>query len=219
MAYRKTARTEQRKEERRERLILSARSLISESGFAGTRAKDIAQKSGVSEGTVFRYFPTLAQLFVEVYRSVASQEIEVVREVAQGEGAASERVAAVIQVHLDRALRRPGLAHALVAEPLSAELEAVRLVHRRYFQDVLADIMSDGVTAGEYRHFDVETAAACITGSIVEALVLPVARSEVGAPDLNARIDFVVHFCLNAIAPWRTNAPLHETPIKTHADA
>lgn len=206
MAYRKTARTELRKQERREHIIVSARSLIAERGFAGTRAKDIARRSGISEGTVFRYFPTLVQLFVDVYRSVAGHEIEVARDVARSEASARDRIAAVIRLHLERALRRPGLAHALVAEPLSAELESVRLVHRKYFQDVFADIMRDGIAAGEFHSFDVETAAACMTGAMDEALILPVARLEAADESSKTRIDFVVQFCLHAIEPWSTAA-------------
>lgn len=207
MVYRQTVGTERHKEERREQIFMSARSLVAERGFAGTRAKDIARKSGVAEGTVFRHFPTLVQLFVEIYRRVAGHEIEVVKAVALKEASTNERLSAVLRLHLERALRRPGLARALVAEPLSAELESVRLVYRKYFQDVFADIMRKGIAAGEYHSFDVEMAAACMTGAMDEALILPILRPKADDQSSESRIEFVVQFCLHAIAPWRSNPP------------
>ena len=40
------------------RIINAAINAFSEKGFEGTRTKEIAQRAGIAEGTIFRYFPT-----------------------------------------------------------------------------------------------------------------------------------------------------------------
>ena len=40
------------------RIINAAINIFSEKGFESTRTKEIAERAGVAEGTIFRYFPT-----------------------------------------------------------------------------------------------------------------------------------------------------------------
>lgn len=202
VVYRRTSKTELRKQQRRETILRSTRSIISARGFSGTRAKDIAKAAGVSEGTVFRYFPTLIDLFVEVFRDVAGGEFEVAKAATLSTDRPRDRLAAVVRLHVERALRSPGLARALLAEPLGAELESVRLTYRGYFRDLFAQIMKDAINAGQYRPFDVLTAAACMIGAVDETLILPTAVLDAKSGDDKGHVSFVVQFCMNGIAPW-----------------
>lgn len=47
--------------------------LIAELGYSGVKTRDIANKSGISEALVFKYFKTLDGLFEEVCRHCVSQ--------------------------------------------------------------------------------------------------------------------------------------------------
>jgi AcrR family transcriptional regulator len=49
--------------ETRERIIDAARTLFSERGYQATTTKELAEAAGVAEITLFRHFPTKAQLF------------------------------------------------------------------------------------------------------------------------------------------------------------
>jgi len=40
------------------RIINAAINIFSEKGFEGTRTREIAERAGIAEGTIFRYFPT-----------------------------------------------------------------------------------------------------------------------------------------------------------------
>ncbi len=48
----------------KERMIAAAVSLFSRAGFHGVTTKDIAHSAGVSEGNIFRYFPSKKDLFI-----------------------------------------------------------------------------------------------------------------------------------------------------------
>ena len=49
--------------ERRERVLAAAREVFIASGLKGARTKDIADRAGVAEGLLFKYFGTKEQLF------------------------------------------------------------------------------------------------------------------------------------------------------------
>lgn len=206
MVYRRTPKTELQKLERRARILRETRSAIASAGFGGVRIKEIAERAGLSEGAVYRYFPTVTDLYVEVFREVATRELEIARQAAAVPGSASDRLRGIIRIHIERALRQPRLAYALLAEPLAPELEATRLIHRRSFHELFARVMEEAIEADEYEKFDVQTAAACMIGAFDESLIWPLAFRTGDVDALEGRIEFVVGFCMNGIAPWRRSA-------------
>lgn len=57
-----------RKEARPGELLAAALDLFVEKGFAATRVEEVAQRAGVSKGTLFLYFPSKEELFKAVVR-------------------------------------------------------------------------------------------------------------------------------------------------------
>lgn len=53
-----------KKEERRGQILKAALDVFQEKGFNGSTTKEIAEKAGVAEGTVFRYFKTKKDLLL-----------------------------------------------------------------------------------------------------------------------------------------------------------
>ena len=76
MVYRRTERVEARLADNRARILQAARQLVAESGFREVQIASIASSAGVAVGTVYRYFPTKAELFAEIVRTVSQREIE-----------------------------------------------------------------------------------------------------------------------------------------------
>ena len=67
---------ERRKEARPGELLDAALNLFVEKGFAATRMEEVAQRAGVSKGTVFLYFPSKEELFKAVVRDNMSGRFE-----------------------------------------------------------------------------------------------------------------------------------------------
>ena len=61
-------RRERRKDARPGELLSAALDLFVEKGFAATRVEEVAQRAGVSKGTLFLYFPSKVELFKAVVR-------------------------------------------------------------------------------------------------------------------------------------------------------
>ena len=196
MPYRPTPRTEARKAAARERSVAAALAQVAEGGYASAGVQAVAKRAGVAVGSVYRHFPSKAELFAEVFRRASQRELDVMAEVAADTSLpARERIAAAAEVFCRRALAGPVLAYALIAEPVDPAVEAERLVLRRGYRDVFVAALREGVAAGEIPEHDSEVLGAALTGALGEALVGPLAarrRSE-------ALVASLSQFCRDAI--------------------
>ncbi len=58
------------KEERREQILESALNIFIEKGYNGSTTMDIAKESGISEVTLFRYFDSKKQMFLDAIEPI-----------------------------------------------------------------------------------------------------------------------------------------------------
>lgn len=207
MAYRKTARTEARKADIRRRLLDVARRLVADGGFDAIQIGTVAQLAGVATGTVYRYFPSKADLSAAVFHLVSQHEIDVAAEIARSGGPAQERLVAAIRAVASRAVQGRITAYALIAEPADAVIDTQRLVHRRALAQVFEEILRDGIKTDAFPQLNVEASAACIVGAVLESLVSPLAPENAGTGD-EALFNAVAAFCLRGILePGHTISP------------
>src|SRR6266550_6297885 len=105
MPYRPTERTEARKAETRERIVSAALDQLAEGGYASASVQAVAARAGVATGTVYRHFPSKADLFAEVFRQASQREVDALAAAAAGaEGGAAARIAAAVENFARRAL-------------------------------------------------------------------------------------------------------------------
>src|SRR5881392_733865 len=98
MPYRPTERTEARKAATRERIVSAALDQVSEGGYASASVQAVARRAGVATGSVYRHFPSKAELFSEVFRRASQRELDVVRALTEDESRpVAERVAAAVE--------------------------------------------------------------------------------------------------------------------------
>ncbi|MFN2617865.1 MAG: TetR/AcrR family transcriptional regulator [Thermoleophilaceae bacterium] len=201
MPYRPTPQTEARKAATRERIVTAALTQVAAGGFASASVQAVATRAGVAVGTVYRYFPSKAGLFAEVFRRASERELRVVLEVsAADERPAAERIAAAVEAFCRRALAGATLAYAQIAEPVDPAVESERLRLRRGYRDAFARVLEDGIAAGELRAHDPQTVAAALVGALGEALVGPLSAANGGGRRRNeALVAALVQFCLDAL--------------------
>ncbi|UTM01627.1 TetR/AcrR family transcriptional regulator [Alcaligenes sp. NLF5-7] len=174
MAYRQTPAVEARLQDNRGRILEAARVLVSEGGWQEAQVASVAAAAGIATGTVYRYFPSKAELFAEVLSLVSQREVDVLTDIAQADGASMLRLHAAVSTFVKRAMRNPRLAYALIAEPCDKEIDAARLVYRAAISQVIHSIVSMGQDAQEMRQ-DVQPdiAATVIVGGFMEGLIGP----------------------------------------------
>lgn len=200
MAYRQTKRVRERLSENRRRILEAARTLVAQGGFRNASVARVAAAAGLATGTVYRYFPSKAELFTEVFRTVVQREVDVVDDVAAAAGPIPERIAAAVTNFARRALANPRLAYALLAEPIDPAIESQRLHYRRAYAAVFEKLIQEGVRTGQLPPQDASIAAAGLVGALSEALVGPLApdhRVMDGGAELLIR--HIAQFCTRAV--------------------
>ncbi|WP_329061585.1 TetR/AcrR family transcriptional regulator [Amycolatopsis sp. NBC_01480] len=190
MPYRRTPKVQERLDALRDSIVVAAMEQLAEHGYAGCSVAAVAERAGIAVGTVYRHFPTKAELVVRVFRQVVSREVEAVRAASERPGDAAGRVVAVFETFAARALKAPRLAYALLAEPVDALIDAERLEFRRAFRDVVAEHVADGVRAGVLPAQDAKITAAALVGAAAEVLIGPLTSG--GTADVVELRTFVV---------------------------
>lgn len=199
MAYKRSALMQERLADNRERIVRAARKLIAGGGLREASVTAVALQAGLSTGALYRYFPSKAELFVEVLNDAVRNEVAILDAIVDGKGSAAQRLRAAVASFAERALEGPHLAYAFIAEPADAEVDAARILCRQQFGEVFKRVLREGITSGEFPQQSVEASAACIVGAFTEALVRPTAgksRRGSGGPKLVAEI---VAFCARAV--------------------
>lgn len=201
MGYQRSTLMEERLAENRERILSAARSLIAKGGFGEAPISAVAKSAGLSTGAIYRYFPSKAELFVEVLRSAVDHECEILTGIIEQQKQSHEhRLRAAVESFATRALEGPNLAYAFIAEPVDPAVEAQRIECRQQFSDVFAVLLKRGVAAGAFPKQSVEVSAACIVGAFTEALTRPVGPSRKSAVGRKQLISEIVEFCVRAVS-------------------
>jgi AcrR family transcriptional regulator len=198
--YRPTQRTEAKRAADRERVVSAARELIARGGYREAQVAAVAARAGVATGTVYRHFPSKADLFAEVFRRVSQREVDAARAAAeQADQPATARLRAAIETFARRALWARRQAWALLAEPVDPAVEAERLAFRRAHAEHFAAILDAGVANDELPPQNTTLAAAALVGALGEALVGPLSPVAPRA-DADALVADLVAFCLRSVS-------------------
>jgi AcrR family transcriptional regulator len=204
--YRPTERTEARRTATRDRIVRAALALVAQGGYRNAQVAAVAKRAGVATGTVYRHFPSKADLLTEVFRVASRREVDAVA-AARGD-TAPDRIAAAVETFARRALRGRRLAWALLAEPVDPAVEAERLQFRRAYAEVFTAAVRDGIAAGELPEQDPAFTATALVGAIGEALVGPLSPTGV-AVDADALVANLITFCLRSTTDQELSQDVH----------
>jgi AcrR family transcriptional regulator len=148
---------EERKALQRARILEAAREIFFRDGFMAANLDEVALSAGVAKGTLYRYFESKGDLYVALLAENGRAFEERMREVAQADGAASERIRKLGRFYFGHWTRNPTyfqIFWALENPAVTGNLpkEAVAGVIRLW-EDclrILADVIRGGVDSGEF---------------------------------------------------------------------
>jgi AcrR family transcriptional regulator len=173
MAYRHTERVIKRRAARYNAILASARAVAAEAGMGMVQIVPVAERAGIAAGTVYRYFPKKIDLVRALVKATAEREIAAMRRAANSAPGPLSALAAALTMFAVRTLKQRRLARAMIAEPVDAEIDAVRLEYRR----ALADELETRIRAARLKELvpdqDIGLAAAALVGILLETLFGP----------------------------------------------
>jgi AcrR family transcriptional regulator len=186
----------------RVRLLQAAQELIESEGYGAASVLAIAERAGVASGTLYRHFASKEELFVSLFRTVCDREVAAMQAAAAempSTAGPAERLEEVLATFARRALRRPRLAWALIAEPVDPLVDAERLAYRARYASLIAESLREGIASGELPDQDPELIAAALVGGCGEALVGPLSPVGGSVPDAEMVVAGVRTFIRRAI--------------------
>lgn len=161
---------QRRKEARPHELLEAALDLFVEKGFAATRAEEVAQRAGVSKGTLYLYYPSKEELLKAVIEHFLSKRIAATaQQVQQYSGEIAPLLRSMLVDWWRQVYAGPtsGTFKLIIAEacnfPAIAEFyvrEVIEPGHR-----MVSQVLQRGIERGEFRAVNIE--------NTVHSLVLP----------------------------------------------
>lgn len=180
MAYRATDKTRAKKADTRQRILEECYHLVSESGFRGVSVNEVAQRSNIATGSIYRHFPSKADLVAEIFRFCTSHELQAVAASANLTGSPEQRLQQAVMKFSQRAIQGRRLAYALIAEPVDPLVEKERLAYRYAYAEIFEDLIAEGIQGGVFVMQDAAMTASAIVGVLAEVLLEPLVREEIG---------------------------------------
>jgi AcrR family transcriptional regulator len=162
---------QRRKQARPQELLDAALELFAEKGFAGARAEEVAQRAGVSKGTLYLYYPSKEELFKAVIaHSLGSRIAATAQQVDAYHGAMGPLLEDLLVRWWQQAYASPA---SCTFKIIVSEVRNFPDIGQFYLHNVIEPgsaligrILRRGIEAGEFRaDTDVDSA--------VHSLVLP----------------------------------------------
>jgi AcrR family transcriptional regulator len=161
---------QRRKESRPQELLDAALSLFVEKGFAATRSEEVAQRAGVSKGTLYLYFHSKEELLKAVVRHTLAAEIAAgAEQIDRFAGNSTEAVTDLLSDWWARMYDSPasGVFKLMITEmrnfPDISAFYASEVMEPG--QALIGRVLERGIARGEFRPVDVPSA--------VQSIILP----------------------------------------------
>jgi AcrR family transcriptional regulator len=145
--------TEEELSRRRSEIFAAATHLFVEKGFNETSMREIGEAAGIGKSTLYDYFPSKDEILIsfvmEEVREMTAWAIEIVRR----EVSAGKRLRLILERHLEYMVDSKLLYLKLTFETQRLSFESQQRVQtlRHAYQDVLCNLVREGIQSGEFR--------------------------------------------------------------------
>lgn len=182
MVYRRTQQVVKRLAARRSTILEAARDAAAEGGMSAVQIAPVAARANVAAGTVYRYFPSKADLISELIVEVSRDKLAAIRRAADAAPGPSSALAAAVTTVAVHVVTHRKLAWGILAEPVDVDVTASRLASRREIAGEIELRIAAAVRAGHLPAQDTALAATALLGALHESLVGPLAPANLDDP-------------------------------------
>jgi len=157
-------------EQRRLETVETLIDLAAEQNPSSISTQALADKMGLTQGAIFRHFPTKESIFSGVMGWVADRLMKHIHKAIDTDAAAIDQLESMFLAHISFVSKHPGIPRILFGE-LQHDKDSVpkQMVKKLIVQyaDLLRDIMQSGQEKGELNpDLDIEAATLLFIGSI-----------------------------------------------------
>ncbi len=181
----------------RERIAHSASKLIFSQGFNETSLSQIAKTAGIGKSTIYDYFKSKDEIILFLLDEPLAEVKSRAEQIRSGPGSIPERLAAIMEMHLEILLRDRALIFKLFFESqrLPLSVQSRHEIRRRAYQDLLIEITQEGITAGVIRDIDPDILVKSLLSILSSVVMTP---HPTGTPKqmLDKALDLLLHGAL-----------------------
>ncbi len=199
MPYRRTDNVVRRLAAREQVILTAATELAAEGGMAAVHIAAVAARAGIAAGTVYRYFPSKTDLIAELVAAVAGSELDAMKAAGDAAPGPMSALAASISTFASRALAERKLAWAVMAEPVDAEVDAMRLDFRQSLAAELEGRIEIAIAGRHLPDQDARVAAPALVGALMEGLLGPLAPTYDDAGQMREAVQTATLLALRAL--------------------
>ena len=208
-------RRERRKQARPGELLAAALDLFVEKGFAATRAEEVAQRAGVSKGTLFLYFSSKEELFKAVVQENIASAIQAgFEELDHFVGTSAELVHYMMLQWWTRygATKASGITKLMMSE--ASNFPELALFYQQHVivpgNALICKVLQRGIDSGEFRAVNIPYASFSILAPMMFLIMMkhslgcsmPSDRSIDPMLYISTQADIVVQGLLRRDAPF-----------------
>ena len=153
---------------RRQAIVDAALDLFAEKGIRATTTRDIAARAGITEGAIYRHFPSKDALAGGIFVDCMMRLLVHLQAAAAEGDTARERLCRTARAFLDFAEATPA-AYNYIMVSHQDDLQAL-MAQETKPKDIVAAIIADGMAAGEFREMDVQLATAFVIGICIRTV-------------------------------------------------
>jgi AcrR family transcriptional regulator len=162
---------ESHRQEVREAILDTTAALVAERGLRSVTMSEIAENSGIGRATLYKYFPDVDAIVLAWHERQIAGHLAGLIEVRDRAGGPIERLRAVLEAYALMTRGSRGPHNGDLAALLHRGEHVVRAAQQ--VRDLVRDVVTEGVNAGELRH-DVppdELATFCLSAMMGARLV------------------------------------------------
>jgi len=181
------------RQERRQKILSSATELFGANPYDSVQMRDVAALAEVGKPTLYRYFPSKEELFLEVFKSGLDRLDSEVAAILKDREQPIQSLERLLEALLN-ALGGQVAALRMLTDDQSAVMRRWRNEFRRRrrpFVEAARTILEQGIASGEFRSVDLDAVPSMLIGLVRGGLIgtdrLP--RERFAA----AMIDLVIH--------------------------
>jgi AcrR family transcriptional regulator len=168
-----------RKQDRREQILTAAAAVFSAAGYSEATCDDIAEKAGVSKGTLYNYFKSKQDLFTQLFLSSVAADEAAIDEMVARSASAREKLEAVIGYWFQQFSRYHQMGRlvlefwstAAAEEEDGTFTQALEEMYGRY-RERMTKIFKQGEASGEFELVYGPSMAAAVVLALFDGLGL-----------------------------------------------
>jgi AcrR family transcriptional regulator len=160
----------------------------------------VAERAGIAGGTLYRYFGSKTELVAALVAALCERDMAAIERAAKTAPGPLSALAAAITTFAARALAKPRLAFALIAEPVEPDIEAARNPYRQALVAQFERLIRSAVEARHLPDQDVALAASAVAGALSAGVVGARAPADLDDPGkARERVQMLTLFALRAL--------------------